>query len=297
MYVKKRSQHLIWQPQPFRKEQRKHASRCRRSWSGRRTKERSPRKASLTNLASLYVVSGKDKYLSRPAATHRAFRLTGYPAWLLIPVDVNLPKIVDKYATTWLAETKTTDICDLADLQYTAYRIEAQARNFMKATDNIQLLSHLIDLLDTLEHAVFRRHGGNANILKNGLIFCRIPDEKLYFLGNRSSNCNPSDDRVVITSPANACDCNANVPTAICYWQKKPIPEHKTLTERMEGQRNTENHLKGLIASRFDTLTNWKTYYGTRESPHHNRPPCSTKWNNNHRFCENNEMLQELELS
>lgn len=38
--------------------------------------------------------------------------------------------------------------------------------------------------------------------------------------------------------------------------------EYKALTERMEGQRNTENHLKGLIASRFNIIDKLgKTYY------------------------------------
>ena len=46
-----------------------------------------------------------------------------------------------------LAEAHTTDIRDMADLQYTAYRIEAQARNFEKATEKIH---HYIYLTDSL---------------------------------------------------------------------------------------------------------------------------------------------------
>ena len=38
--------------------------------------------------------------------------------------------------------------------------------------------------------------------------------------------------------------------------------QYKTLTEHMEGQRNAESHLKGLIASRFDIIDKLgKTYY------------------------------------
>lgn len=53
--------------------------------------------------------------------------------------------------------------------------------------------------------------------------------------------------------------------------------EYKTLTERMEGQRNTENHLKGLIASRFDIIDKLGKLTTNARIPHHNRPPCSTK--------------------
>ena len=38
--------------------------------------------------------------------------------------------------------------------------------------------------------------------------------------------------------------------------------QYKTLTEHMEGQRNAESHLKGLVASRFDIIDKLgKTYY------------------------------------
>lgn len=64
-------------------------------------------------------------------------------------VDVNLLKNRIDSARYYLAlaEAQTTDIRDLADLQYTAYRIEAQTRNFEKATDNIHRYIYLTDSL------------------------------------------------------------------------------------------------------------------------------------------------------
>ena len=42
----------------------------------------------------------------------------------------------------------------------------------------------------------------------------------------------------------------------------KKVAAQQNNEERMEGQRNTENHLKGLIASRFDIIDKLgKTYY------------------------------------
>ena len=62
--------------------------------------------------------------------------------------------------------------------------------------------------------------------------------------------------------------------------------EYKTLTERMEGQRNTENHLKGLIASRFDIIDKLgKTYYEPREYRITTGRHVPRSETNNHRFC------------
>ena len=106
-------------------------------------------KASLTNLASLYVVSGKRQIphdlLQRIELSARQDTLYGYHTL----VDVNLLKNRIDSARYYLAlaEAQTTDIRDLADLQYTAYRIEAQTRNFEKATDNIHRYIYLTDSL------------------------------------------------------------------------------------------------------------------------------------------------------
>ena len=106
-------------------------------------------KASLTNLASLYVVSGKKQIphdlLQRIELSARQDTLYGYHTL----VDVNLLKNRIDSARYYLAlaETHSTDIRDMADLQYTAYRIEAQARNFEKATEKIH---HYIYLTDSL---------------------------------------------------------------------------------------------------------------------------------------------------
>ena len=106
-------------------------------------------KASLTNLASLYVVSGKKQIphdlLQRIELSARQDTLYGYHTL----VDVNLLKNRIDSARYYLAlaEAHSTDIRDIADLQYTAYRIEAQARNFEKATEKIH---HYIYLTDSL---------------------------------------------------------------------------------------------------------------------------------------------------
>ena len=106
-------------------------------------------KSSLTNLASLYVISGKKQIphdlLLRIELSARKDTLYGYHTL----VDVQLLKNHMDSARHYLklAETHTTDIRDMANLYYTAYRIEAQSKNFEKATENIHRYIYLTDSL------------------------------------------------------------------------------------------------------------------------------------------------------
>ena len=93
---------------------------------------------SLTNLASLYVISKRhisNDLLQRIELSARQDTVYGYHTL----TDVSLLKNHIDSARYYLelAKAHTTDICDMAELQYTAYHIEAQAKNFEKATDNV----------------------------------------------------------------------------------------------------------------------------------------------------------------
>ena len=255
-------------------------------------------KASLTNLASLYVVSGKRQIphdlLQRIELSARQDTLYGYHTL----VDVNLLKNRIDSARYYLAlaETKTTDIRDLADLQYTAYRIEAQSRNFEKATDNIHRYIYLTDSLTRsnmqfsagmVEREYFKERTDFAEYrMKNRTIWeiaaatvillmigvaYYITRQRLRLQRERT------DHYLLLAEEANS--------------------EYKTLTERMEGQRNTENHLKGLIASRFDIIDKLgKTYYERENTASQQAAMFHEVKQIITDFAENNEMLQELEL-
>ena len=73
--------------------------------------------------------------------------------------------------------------------------------------------------------------------------------------------------------------------------------QYKTLTEYMEGQQNAENHLKGLVASRFDIIDKLgKTYYERENTASQQAAMFHEVKQIITDFAENNEMLQELEL-
>lgn len=255
-------------------------------------------KASLTNLASLYVVSGKRQIphdlLQRIELSARQDTLYGYHTL----VDVNLLKNRIDSARYYLAlaETKTTDIRDLADLQYTAYRIEAQARNFEKATDNIHRYIYLTDSLTRsnmqfsagmVEREYFKERTDFAEYrMKNRTIWeiaaatviLLMIGVAYYITRQRLRLQRERTDRyLLLAEEANS--------------------EYKTLTERMEGQRNTENHLKGLITSRFDIIDKLgKTYYERENTASQQAAMFHEVKQIITDFAENNEMLQELEL-
>jgi len=255
-------------------------------------------KASLTNLASLYVVSGKRQIphdlLQRIELSARQDTLYGYHTL----VDVNLLKNRIDSARYYLAlaETKTTDIRDLADLQYTAYRIEAQARNFEKATDNIHRYIYLTDSLtrsnmqfsagmvereyfkERTDFAEYRMKNRTTWEIAAATVILLMIGVAYYITRQRLRLQRERTDRyLLLAEEANS--------------------EYKTLTERMEGQRNTENHLKGLIASRFDIIDKLgKTYYERENTASQQAAMFHEVKQIITDFAENNEMLQELEL-
>ena len=255
-------------------------------------------KASLTNLASLYVVSGKRQIphdlLQRIELSARQDTLYGYHTL----VDVNLLKNRIDSARYYLAlaEAQTTDIRDLADLQYTAYRIEAQTRNFEKATDNIHRYIYLTDSLtrsnmqfsagmvereyfkERTDFAEYRMKNRTTWEIAAATVTLLMIGVAYYITRQRLRLQRERTDRyLLLAEEANS--------------------EYKTLTERMEGQRNTENHLKGLIASRFDIIDKLgKTYYERENTASQQAAMFHEVKQIITDFAENNEMLQELEL-
>ena len=255
-------------------------------------------KASLTNLASLYVVSGKRQIphdlLQRIELSARQDTLYGYHTL----VDVNLLKNRIDSARYYLAlaEAQTTDIRDLADLQYTAYRIEAQTRNFEKTTDNIHRYIYLTDSLtrsnmqfsagmvereyfkERTDFAEYRMKNRTTWEIAAATVILLMIGVAYYITRQRLRLQRERTDRyLLLAEEANS--------------------EYKTLTERMEGQRNTENHLKGLIASRFDIIDKLgKTYYERENTASQQAAMFHEVKQIITDFAENNEMLQELEL-
>jgi len=255
-------------------------------------------KSSLTNLASLYVISGKKQIphdlLLRIELSARKDTLYGYHTL----VDVQLLKNHMDSARHYLklAETHTTDIRDMANLYYTAYRIEAQSKNFEKATENIHRYIYLTDSLTRsnmqfsagmVEREYFQEQSAfaeyrmkNRTILEISsiIIVILLSGIAWYIIRQRMRLQRERTDRyLLLVEEANS--------------------EYKALTERMEGQRNTENHLKGLIASRFDIIDKLgKTYYERENTSSQQAAIFQEVKQIITDFSENGEMLQELEL-
>lgn len=253
---------------------------------------------SLTNLASLYVVSGKKQIphdlLQRIEFSARRDTLYGYHPL----VDVNLIKnrldSARHYLT--LAEANTTDIRDMAELQYTAYRIEAQAKNFKQATDNIHRYIYLTDSLTRsnmqfsagmVEREYFKEQSDFTEYRMKNRIIWEIATSAIVFLiigvayyiirQRLRLQRERTDHYLLLAEEANS--------------------EYKTLIEHLEGQRNAESHLKGLIASRFDIIDKLgKTYYERENTASQQAAMFHEVKQIITNFAENNEMLQELEL-
>lgn len=244
------------------------------------------------------MVSGKRQIphdlLQRIELSARQDTLYGYHTL----VDVNLLKNRIDSARHYLklAEANTTDIRDMADLQYTAYRIEAQSKNFEKATENIHRYIYLTDSLTRsnmqfsagmVEREYFQEQSAFAEYrMKNRTtleiisisIIILLLGISYYIIRQRLRlQRERTDHYLLLVEEANS--------------------EYKTLTERMEGQRNTENHLKGLIASRFDIIDKLgKTYYERENTSSQQAAMFQEVKQIITDFSENNEMLQELEL-
>ena len=254
-------------------------------------------KASLTNLASLYVVSGKKQIphdlLQRIELSARQDTLYGYHTL----VDVNLLKNRIDSARYYLAlaETHSTDIRDMADLQYTAYRIEAQARNFEKATEKIHHYIYLTDSLTRsnmqfsagmVERDYFKERTKFAQYrMKNRTVWeIAIAAATFFIIGiawyivrqRLRMQRDRTNHYLLLTEKANS--------------------EYKALTERVKEQQTTESYLRGLAASRFDIVDKLgKTYYERENTTSQQSVIFNEVKQIITDFAESNEILQELE--
>lgn len=252
----------------------------------------------LTNLASLYVVSNKRQIpydlLQRIELSARQDTLYGYQTLVNVNLLKNRLDSARYYLT--LAETKATDVRDLADLHYTAYCIEAKARNFEKATDNIHRYIYLTDSLTRssmqfsagmVERQYYKERTDFAEYrMKNRAVWESVVATAIflmlgvayYIIRQRLRlQRERTDYYLLLAEEANS--------------------EYKTLTEYMERQRNAENHLKGLITSRFDIIDKLgKTYYERENTASQQAAMLHEVKQIITDFAENDEMLQELEL-
>ena len=105
--------------------------------------------AALSNLASLYVKSGRKQIpqdlLQRIEQSAR--KASRYSAHTMVDVQLLKHRTDSARHYLQLAEAQDNDVLDLAELQYTAYRIEALSGNFRKATDHIHRYIYLTDSL------------------------------------------------------------------------------------------------------------------------------------------------------
>lgn len=254
--------------------------------------------SSLTNLASLYVISGKRQIphdlLQRIELSARKDTLYGYHT--LVDVQLLKNRVDSARYYLKLAEAHTTDIRDMADLYYTAYRIEAQSKNFEQATDNIHRYIYLTDSLTRsnmqfsagmVEREYFQEQSAfaeyrikNRTILEISaiVIVILLLGVAWYIIRQRMRlQRERTDHYLLLAEEANS--------------------EYKALTERMEGQRSTESHLKGLVTSRFDIIDKLgKTYYERENTLSQQAAMFQEVKQIITDFSENNEMLQELEL-
>lgn len=255
-------------------------------------------KASLTNLASLYVISGKKQIphdlLQRIELSTRQDTAYGYHTL----VNVNLLKNrIDsaRYYLT-LAEAHTSDIRDMADLQYTAYRIEAQAKNFEKATEKIHHYIYLTDSLTRsnmqfsagmVERDYFKEQSKFVEYRMKNRIIWEIAVATVIFL----------IIGVAYYIIRQRLRLQRERTAHYLLLAEEANSEYKTLIEHLEGQRNAESHLKGLIASRFDIIDKLgKTYYERENTASQQAAMFQEVKQIITNFAENNEMLQELEL-
>lgn len=255
--------------------------------------------SSLTNLASLYVISGKKQIprdlLQRIELSARKDTLYGYHT--LVDVQLLKNRVDSARYYLKLAEAHTIDIRDMADLYYTAYRIEAQSKNFEKATDNIHRYIYLTDSLTRsnmqfsagmVEREYFQEQSAfteyrikNRTILEISaiIIVILLSGVAWYIIRQRMRlQRERTDHYLLLAEEANS--------------------EYKALTERMERQRNMESHLKGLVTSRFDIIDKLgKTYYERENTLSQQAAMFQEVKQIITDFSENNEMLQELELN
>lgn len=255
-------------------------------------------RASLTNLVSLYVVSSKGQIshdmLQRIESSALKDTLYGYRTL----VDVQLLKNHTDSARYYLklAEAGTTDVYDIAKLRYTAYLIEAQSGNFEKANANIHRYIYLTDSLTRsnmqfsagmVEREYFQEQSAFAEYrMKNRIIWeIAVASIILFFIG------------VAYYMIRQHMRQQREHIEHYLFLAEEATSEYKHLTERVEKHRDTEIHLKGLIASRFDIIDKLgKTYYERENTLSQQTAMFQEVRKIIIDFSENNEMLQELEL-
>ena len=251
---------------------------------------------SLTNLASLYVISKRhisNDLLQRIELSARQDTVYGYHTL----TDVSLLKNHIDSARYYLelAKAHTTDICDMAELQYTAYHIEAQAKNFEKATDNVHRYIYLNDSImrsnmqfsaGMVERDYFKERTKFAQYrMKNRTVWeIAIAAATFFIIGiawyivrqRLRMQRDRTNHYLLLTEKANS--------------------EYKALTERVKKQQTTESYLRGLAASRFDIVDKLgKTYYERENTTSQQSVIFNEVKQIITDFAESNEILQELE--
>ena len=251
---------------------------------------------SLTNLASLYVISKRhisNDLLQRIELSARQDTVYGYHTL----TDVSLLKNHIDSARYYLelAKAHTTDICDMAELQYTAYHIEVQAKNFEKATDNVHRYIYLNDSImrsnmqfsaGMVERDYFKERTKFAQYrMKNRTVWeIAIAAATFFIIGiawyivrqRLRMQRDRTNHYLLLTEKANS--------------------EYKALTERVKKQQTTESYLRGLAASRFDIVDKLgKTYYERENTTSQQSVIFNEVKQIITDFAESNEILQELE--
>ena len=194
-----------------------------------------------------------------------------------------------------LAEAQDNDVLDRAELQYTAYRIEALSGNFRKATDHIHRYIYLTDSLtrSTMqvsagitekeyfqEQSAFAEYRMKNRIFWETTVICAIfilAGIAVYIIRQRLRIQRERTDRYLLLA-------------------EEARAEYRTLTRQLEGRQDTEKRLKSLVASRFDILDKLgKTYYERENTPSQQAAMFQEVKRIITDFSENSEMLRELE--
>lgn len=250
--------------------------------------------AALSNLASLYVKSGRKQIpqglLQRIEQSAR--KASRYSAHTM--VDVQLLKHHTDSARHYLqlAEAQDNDVLDRAELQYTAYRIEALSGNFRKATDHIHRYIYLTDSLtrSTMqvsagitekeyfqEQSAFAEYRMKNRIFWETTVICAIfilAGIAVYIIRQRLRIQRERTDRYLLLA-------------------EEARAEYRALTRQLEGRQDTEKRLKSLVASRFDILDKLgKTYYERENTPSQQAAMFQEVKRIITDFSENSEMLR-----
>ena len=253
--------------------------------------------AALSNLASLYVKSGRkqipqDLLLRIEQSARKA---SHYGPHTMIDVQLLKHRTDSARHYLQLAEAQDNDVLDLAELQYTAYRIEALSGNFRKATDHIHRYIYLTDSLtrSTMqvsagitekeyfqEQSAFAEYRMKNRIFWETTVTCGIfilAGIAVYIIRQRLRIQRERNDRYLLLA-------------------EEARAEYRALTRQLEGRQNTEKRLKSLVASRFDILDKLgKTYYERENTSSQQAAMFQEVKRIITDFSENSEMLRELE--